>query len=105
MSGYDQQPANARGFPLETAPDGSSDAEYCVVALGRRPLHQAPGARAIARAASQTTAACGPDLTDLYITTAWIGLDAAARAEQPMAGGLFRVRPGTRGRKANRFGG
>lgn len=57
--------------------------------------------------ASQTTKCAfgGPDLADLYITTAWIGLDKKARAAQPLAGGLFRVRPGVRGRKANRFGG
>jgi sugar lactone lactonase YvrE len=46
----------------------------------------------------------GPDLTDLYITTGWIGLDAAARASQPHAGGLFRARPGVRGRRPYRFG-
>jgi sugar lactone lactonase YvrE len=57
--------------------------------------------------ASQTTKCAfgGPNLDDLYITTAWIGLDAAARAEQPLAGGLFRVKPGVCGRTANRFGG
>jgi sugar lactone lactonase YvrE len=57
--------------------------------------------------ASQTTKCAfgGPDLMDLYITTAWVGLDAQARAAQPLAGGLFRARPGVRGRKANRYGG
>lgn len=34
----------------------------------------------------------GSDLLDLYITTAAVGLDEAARAVQPGAGGLFRVR-------------
>jgi sugar lactone lactonase YvrE len=57
--------------------------------------------------ASQTTKCAfgGPDLDDLYVTTAWIGLDANARAAQPLAGGLFRLKPGVRGRRANRFGG
>ena len=57
--------------------------------------------------ASQTTKCAfgGPDLSDLYITTAWIGLDPSARAAQPQAGGLFRLRPGARGRRVNRFGG
>jgi sugar lactone lactonase YvrE len=32
----------------------------------------------------------GPQLTTVYATTAWKGLDARARAEQPLAGGLFR---------------
>ena len=31
----------------------------------------------------------GPDLKTAYATTAWKGLDAAARAAQPLAGGLF----------------
>jgi xylono-1,5-lactonase len=34
----------------------------------------------------------GKDLRTLYITTAWKGLSARERAEQPLAGGLFRVR-------------
>jgi sugar lactone lactonase YvrE len=57
--------------------------------------------------AAQTTKCAfgGPDLSDLYITTAWIGMDAALRAAQPLAGGVFRVRPGARGKKVNRFGG
>ena len=57
--------------------------------------------------ASQTTKCAfgGPELTDLYVTTARVGLDLAARTEQPHAGGLFRVRPGARGKKVNRFAG
>ncbi len=46
----------------------------------------------------------GPDLGDLYITTATSGLDEAALAGQPAAGGLFRVRPGATGVPALRFG-
>jgi sugar lactone lactonase YvrE len=34
----------------------------------------------------------GKDLRTLYITTAWKGLSAQQREEQPLAGGLFRVR-------------
>lgn len=34
----------------------------------------------------------GPDLRTLYVTTAWKGLSAEQRAQQPLAGGLFRVR-------------
>jgi D-xylonolactonase len=34
----------------------------------------------------------GEDLKTLYITSAWVGLDAAQRAQQPAAGGLFRAR-------------
>lgn len=47
----------------------------------------------------------GDDLADLYVTTARGPLDAAARAAQPQAGGLFRVRPGVRGLPAARFRG
>ncbi len=44
--------------------------------------------------ASQVTSCAlgGDDLCDLYITTATIGLDAGARAREPLAGGLFRYR-------------
>lgn len=56
---------------------------------------------------SQTTKCAfgGRDLKDLYITTAWIGLDKVALAEQPLAGGLFRFRPGVAGQPVRRFAG
>lgn len=47
----------------------------------------------------------GKNLEDLYITTAWIGLDETEKARQQHAGGLYRVRPGVRGRPAHRFAG
>jgi sugar lactone lactonase YvrE len=47
----------------------------------------------------------GPDLADLYVTTSRLGLDAAALARQPLAGGLFRVRPGVRGTPTHVFAG
>jgi sugar lactone lactonase YvrE len=37
------------------------------------------------------------DGTTVYATTAWKGLDAAARKAQPLAGGLFRFEVGTPG--------
>lgn len=46
----------------------------------------------------------GADLGDLYITTATIKLSDRERIDQPSAGGVFRCRPGVRGRPANRFG-
>jgi sugar lactone lactonase YvrE len=57
--------------------------------------------------ASQTTKCAfgGEELTDLYITTAWVGLDKLARAEQPKAGGLFRLRKAGRGKPVHRFWG
>jgi sugar lactone lactonase YvrE len=39
----------------------------------------------------------GPDLTTLYVTSAWDGLDTAALAAQPLAGGLFALEPGVPG--------
>ena len=45
----------------------------------------------------------GPDLDELYITTARIGLDEASQGRELPAGGVFRMRPGVRGRPANRF--
>lgn len=39
----------------------------------------------------------GPNLDELYITSSTLGLDAAALARQPLAGALFKVRPGVRG--------
>ena len=47
----------------------------------------------------------GPDLSDLYITTAARGLSEEQVAKQPHAGGLFRCRPGFVGRPPYRFGG
>ncbi|MGB0113142.1 MAG: SMP-30/gluconolactonase/LRE family protein [Ilumatobacteraceae bacterium] len=39
----------------------------------------------------------GPDLDELYITTASDGLTARQRRAQPLAGALFRARPGVHG--------
>ncbi len=47
----------------------------------------------------------GPDLDELYITTAWELLSDEQHAREPLAGGLFRVRPGVRGRPASPFAG
>ena len=47
----------------------------------------------------------GPDLTDLYVTSASTGLSASELAAQPLAGSLFVARPGVRGLEATPFGG
>jgi sugar lactone lactonase YvrE len=47
----------------------------------------------------------GPDLRDLYVTTAWSDLSPDERREQPLAGGLFRAAPGVAGQPPRRFGG
>jgi sugar lactone lactonase YvrE len=46
----------------------------------------------------------GDDYRTLFITSAKIGLDAAALAEQPLAGALFSVTPGVQGLPAASFG-
>ncbi len=45
----------------------------------------------------------GPDLDELYITSAWEGLSVTARGTQPLAGAIFRARPGVRGLPAAEF--
>jgi len=47
----------------------------------------------------------GPDLLDLYITTARSGLAEEQLAKQPHAGGIFGVRPGARGVPSFAFAG
>lgn len=46
----------------------------------------------------------GPELNELYITSAWTFLDANQRAAQPFAGDLFRIRLDVPGMSANQFG-
>ena len=46
-----------------------------------------------------------PDLAEIYITSAWELLDDERHAREPLAGGLFQVRPGVRGRPASPFAG
>lgn len=43
----------------------------------------------------------GPDLRDLYVTSARVGLDGRALAREPLAGALFRLRPAAPGRPAD----
>ena len=47
----------------------------------------------------------GPDLSDLYLTTAWQGLSERQRAAEPLAGHLLRTRPGAAGLPAGVFAG
>lgn len=56
---------------------------------------------------AQVSSCCfgGSDLDELYITTASIGLSREEREQQPLAGCLFRVKPGVRGTALNRFSG
>lgn len=47
----------------------------------------------------------GPELADLYVTSASAGISASELADQPLAGNLFVVRSGVRGLPASPFGG
>ena len=47
----------------------------------------------------------GEGLDELYVTSAWQGLSAGERRGQPLAGAVFRVRPGVRGVPAAAFAG
>jgi len=56
---------------------------------------------------AQVTSCCfgGSRLDELYITTSPLGLSDGDRAAQPLAGGLFRFRPGVTGPAAVAFSG
>ncbi len=80
-------------------PDGSvTDAEGCVwvgLFAGWAARRYSPQGKLISTvrfpcANITKLAFAGPDRKTVYATTAWKGLDAKARAEQPQAGGLFR---------------
>jgi sugar lactone lactonase YvrE len=47
----------------------------------------------------------GPDLTDLYVTSARKGMSAEQLARYPLSGGLFRIRTNIRGMPTFEFGG
>jgi sugar lactone lactonase YvrE len=70
------------------APDGSLDREYAL------PVE---------------TGTClafgGEGMDELFVTTAWYGLDEAGRRARPGSGDLFRIRPGVKGAVEPRFAG
>lgn len=45
----------------------------------------------------------GPDGGDLYVTTSWFDLEPEDRAAEPLAGAIFRCRPGVTGRPSPRY--
>ena len=63
--------------------------------------------RRIALPVSRVTSCAfgGAGLDELYVTTAWSRLDPGQRRAQPLAGGLFRIRPGVKGVPAFAFAG
>ncbi|HMG64662.1 MAG TPA: SMP-30/gluconolactonase/LRE family protein [Streptosporangiaceae bacterium] len=47
----------------------------------------------------------GDELRELYVTSAWEGMDAAARAAQPLAGHIFRIAADASGQPATGYAG
>lgn len=45
----------------------------------------------------------GPDRRDMYITSSWTDLSVEERSQQPLAGALFKCRPGARGMNSLRY--
>ena len=95
-------------------PDGltlDADAFVWVALWGGGAVHRyAPDGSlaAVIRVPATYVTSCtfgGTDLGDLYITTATIKLSPQERIDHPQAGGVFRVRPGPKGRPPNRFKG
>jgi sugar lactone lactonase YvrE len=109
------EPYDLIGFPGgNVVPDGLVvDAEGCLwVAMwgGAEVRRYSPTGGLLATLpvpVSQPTCPAfgGPGLTDLYLTTAWQGLDEQQRAAEPLAGHLLRTRPGTGGLPAGVFAG
>jgi sugar lactone lactonase YvrE len=98
--------AAIEGLAAGAVPDGLSvDAEGCPwVALwgGGCVVRLSPDGAVLDRIAvpvSRVTSCSfgGEDLGDLYITTARQGATAAELGREPLAGGIFRCRPGVRG--------
>lgn len=100
--------------PGKAVPDGLVvDSEGCLwVAMwgGGAVRRYSPGGRlleAFLVPVSQPTCPAfgGPDLEDLYLTTAWQGMGTAEREIEPLAGHLLRADVGARGLPAGVFGG
>jgi sugar lactone lactonase YvrE len=100
--------------PKGAAPDGAAlDAEgYLWNAEwgGWRIVRYAPDGSVdrIVEAPIEQPSCCvfgGPDLTTLYVTSAWMGLSPQARAAQPTAGCLFAFDAGVRGQHLPMFNG
>ena len=95
-------------------PDGMTvdDEGMLWVALGRagavhryRPDGALDGVIELPTTNPTSVAFGGADGGDLYITTSWFDLDADSRAAQPLAGAIFRCRPGVTGRPSPRYAG
>ncbi len=99
--------------PADGAPDGltiDSAGGLWVALWGGGAVHRYVGGRldrVIRLPVSQITSCAfgGDRLDELFVTSASDGLSAGERAAQPLAGAVFRLRPGVRGLPAATFAG
>jgi sugar lactone lactonase YvrE len=105
---FDYDPATGRAdhrrpfadlSAFDGVPDGLTvDADGCVWGGGvlRRLAPDGSQDSVVAVPVSQPTSCAfgGPGMTDLYVTTASVGLSEAELSEQPLAGRLLRLHPG-----------
>jgi sugar lactone lactonase YvrE len=96
------------------SPDGLAvDAEGCIWSArwgGWKVVRYAPDGQVMAEIAMpvELPTSCafgGPNLDDLYITSAYVAVPADRRSAQPLAGDLFRIRPGVHGLPEPKFQG
>ncbi|HEX7265431.1 MAG TPA: SMP-30/gluconolactonase/LRE family protein [Candidatus Dormibacteraeota bacterium] len=103
--------AVVRVVPEMGTPDGltiDADGGIWVALWGGSAVHRYLDGRldrVITMPVSQPTSCVfgGADLDELYVTSAWEGLSDSDRRAQPLAGALFRVRPGIRGRPTRSY--
>jgi sugar lactone lactonase YvrE len=100
--------------PAQGKPDGlivDADGYLWVALWGGGAIHRyAPDGRldrAIPLPVTHPTKCAfgGPDLADLYVTSAWKALSPDQRAAQPLAGSVFHLRPGVKGQVVHAFAG
>uniref|UniRef100_A0A3B5PSA3 Regucalcin n=1 Tax=Xiphophorus maculatus TaxID=8083 RepID=A0A3B5PSA3_XIPMA len=100
----------------EGVPDGmtldANDRLWVACYNGGRVLNIDPATgkrlQTVSLPATKTTSCCfgGPDYSDLYVTSASLGLDQSELQKQPAAGNTFRVTGlGVKGRPSNAFSG
>lgn len=97
-----------QGFPDGLAVDAEDHVWGAHWGGGRLTRYRPDGSveRVVEMPVPLCTSCCfgGADLGTLYVTTASIGLDAAAREDAPLSGGLFAITGlGVRGRPPGRF--